>query len=47
MQGVMLEYGLCMYNRDYVESMPSMQNEGNVEGKCSRMSSTKVVRKPT
>jgi len=35
MQRVMMEYGLCMENRDYTESRLSMQNEGNVEGECN------------
>jgi len=43
MQRVMMEYGLCMYNGDYAENRLSMLNEGNVEGKCNRISSTKVV----
>jgi len=29
----MLEYGMCMQNKDNAESEPSMQNEGNGEGK--------------
>jgi len=35
MQRIMMEYGLCMYNRDYAEIRISMQNEGNVEDKCN------------
>jgi len=34
MQRIMMEYGLCMLNREYAENNPSMQKEVNVESKC-------------
>jgi len=30
-----MDYEQCILNIDYTENMPSMQIEGNVEGKCN------------